>query len=170
MKKMKIARRRLCLPILCAVATAIFVAGCPPPPTPTGPTGADLYTLITQSDPFETWAQFPEATGTIESAPPHGPLANVFINSTVVEAMANFSGALPDGSIIVKESFDEAGTESGDSITVMWKQTGFDPANNDWFWGRFAFDGEILAEGQVAGCFGCHGIARANDFVFLHQF
>lgn len=142
--------------------------------TPSGmqaATGTALWERITVTDPYENWGQFPDAPGTIESAAPHGPFANVFINTTAASAVDNFTGQLPNDSIIVKESFDETMGEAGDSITVMWKVQGFDPANNDWFWGRFAFDGTILAEGSIAGCVNCHGGgARANDFIFLQQF
>ncbi len=158
--------------ILMAGALGLFpLWGCVQ--TPDGPqpaTGAALWELITVTDPYEAWAQFPEAQGTIDSAPPHGPFANVFINAAVESAIGNFTGQLPENSIIVKESFDENRMESGDSITVMWKVPGFNSANNDWFFGRFEFDGTIRAEGNIAGCASCHGAQALNDFIFLQQF
>lgn len=131
----------------------------------------ELYAIITGADPYEGWAQFPEAQGTIESSPPHGPLSQVFINDPVESSIANFMGQLEEGSIIVKKSFDEDMNEAGDAITVMWKLADFDPDNNDWFWAKYAFDGEIAAAGRIIGCIGCHGgLAGDNDFVFLHEF
>lgn len=159
----------LCIPAI----LVIFVAGCPPPAPgspPGSPTAEELYDLITLTDPYEQWGQFPGAQGTIDSNPPHGPFARVFISSEVEGALGNFTGRLPEGSIIVKESFDADMNESGDSLTVMWKVDQFDPPNNDWFWASFRFDGTIRSEGRVAGCFACHGAARDNDFIFLQQF
>lgn len=139
-------------------------------PAPDRPSAADLFTLISVTDPYTEWAQFPGVEGTIASAAPHGPLSQVFVNAQVEEGIANFTGRLPDGSIIVKRSFDDTMTESGDGITVMWKVSGFDPVNNDWFWTAFTFDGEVAASGEVLSCIVCHGAVRGNDFVFLHSF
>lgn len=162
-----------CLALAGIGIASIALAGCPGDTMDSdGPSGSALYRIITETDPYVEWAQFPEADGIISSALPHGPLARVHINGPVEAALDNFGGQLPDGSIIVKESFDENMDESGDSITVMWKVAGFDPENNDWFWARFAFDGTIVAEGNVSGCVNCHGFPepRANDFVYLHDF
>ena len=136
-------------------------------PEPQGPSGAELFNLISQTDPFELWGQFPLAEGTIESSPPHGPFSNVFVNEQVEAALASPTGTLPNGSIIVKESFDGNMVEAGDSLAVMWKVEDFDPGNSDWFWANFTFDGRVVAEGKLSGCIICHGAARDNDFVFL---
>lgn len=142
----------------------------PDEPDPEDPSGAELLRIITVDDPYEEWGQFPEATGIIESSPPHGPFSRVFVNALVESAFDDFDGQLPDGSIIVKESFDQDMQESGDSITVMWKVKDFSPLANDWFWAVFSFDREILNEGSIGGCISCHGAVSGNDFVFLHQF
>ncbi len=147
---------------------ALLLQGCPPATAP--PDAGELYQLISVTDPYTAWGSFPETPGTIDSNPPHGPRANVFINGKVEAALDNFTGELPDGSIIIKESFDAQMMESGDSLTVMWKVADYDPGNHDWFWASYAFDGTVRASGQVAGCIACHGAARDNDFVFLHDF
>ncbi len=138
--------------------------------TDDAPTAAKLFTMITETDPFEDWAQFPGLGGTIESAPPHGPLARVFINASIESALEAFSGRLPDGSIIVKESSGENPSDKADSLAIMWKVAGFDPDNNDWFWANITPEGDVTAEGRIASCAACHGGARDNDFIFLHQF
>ncbi len=134
------------------------------------PTGAKLSTGIMQDDPYQQWAQFPDRQGTLPSALPHGPMSQVFINGVVQSALDNFDGALPEGSIIVKENVGTSLDVTEVALTVMWKVQGFDPANNDWFWANMTPDGEIVAEGKVQGCTACHGGARANDFVFVHEF
>jgi len=137
---------------------------------PAAATGDALFTLITQPKPFNQWAQFPDRQGTQTSALPHGPMSNVFINDTVVAALNNFTGQLPDGSIIVKENIGTDPSVTEAKLTVMWKVAGFDPNNNDWFWANMSPTGQIQAEGKVQTCITCHGGAMANDFVFVHQF
>ena len=134
------------------------------------PTGAKLFTGITQDDPYQQWAQFSDYQGTLPSALPHGPMSRVFINGVVESALENFDGSLPDGSIIVKGNIGTSPNVTEAALTVMWKVSGFDAANNDWFWANMSPTGEIVAEGKVATCIACHGRARANDFVFVQQF
>ncbi len=136
----------------------------------TTPTAAELFTLVTETDPYQDWAQFPGAQGTVVSAAPHGPMARIFINAQVEEALDSFAGQLPNEAIIVKENLGESTSEKADALTIMWKVSGFDPENNDWFWANTTLDGEVNAEGKVEGCINCHGGARDNDFVFVHDF
>ncbi len=159
------------------VAMAILpaVVGCPAVPGAVGnvddaPTGAKLFTRITVEDPYRDWSQFPDHQGTLPSALPHGPMSRVFINGVVESAIDNFNVALPEGSIIVKENVDTSPEVTEAALTVMWKIDGFDPENNDWFWANMTPEGQIVAEGRVQGCIACHGGARANDFVFVHEF
>lgn len=134
------------------------------------PTGAELFRLITETDPYGEWSQFPGVEGVVVSDPPHGPMSETFINGAVEQALEAFTGQLPDGSIIVKQNLGEGTGDKAEGITVMWKVAGFDADNNDWFWANFTPEGQVNAEGKVDGCMNCHGGARANDFIFLHQF
>ena len=175
----KFTRLKSVLNSLCvggvALVLLLVVAGCPAVPEPSdmtddAPTGAKLVTRIMQDDPYQDWAQFPDHQGTFESALPHGPMSQVFISGEVEAALANFDGALPDGSIIVKENIGTSPNVTEAALTVMWKVQGFDPENNDWFWANMTPAGKIVAEGKVQACAACHGGARTNDFVFVHEF
>jgi len=79
-------------------------------------------------------------------------------------------GILPDESIIVKENFGP--DKKLAAITVMYKEKGYDPAHNDWFWAKYQPDGTIDAEGKVKGCIDCHGLPKdifkdkTNDYVW----
>jgi len=137
---------------------------------PGGPTGQELFSMISQPIPFEQWVEFPDRRGTLPSVLPHGPMSRVFINDKVQAALATFSGQLPDGSIIVKENVGTDPSVTEAKLTVMWKVAGFDSANNDWFWANITAGGQVMAEGKVQTCAACHGGARSNDFVFSHQF
>lgn len=159
-----------CLMILAAAATSgMDCQGNGNTMTPAAPTGEALFALITQPTPFNQWGQFPDRQGTLPSALPHGPMSNVFINATLASALSNFTGRLPDGSIIVKENVGTDPSVTEATLTVMWKVSGFDPDNNDWFWANMSPTGQISAEGMVQACAACHGAARLNDFVFVQQ-
>ena len=156
-------------------ASVFFIAGCPPtvitgPPDGGEPTGEQLFKLVTETDPFENWASFPGQDGILDSAAPHGPKVRVHINDTVEAVLAGVTGQLPDGSIIVKENLEESTSDKAMALTIMWKVSGFDPDNNDWFWAKITPAGVVDAEGKLEGCIGCHGQQRANDFIFRHNF
>ncbi len=161
---------------LVTVLTWLATGGCTStaaPPGTTGspsPTGDQLFTLITETDPYQQWAQFSDREGTLPSVLPHGPMSRVFINGEVESALTDFAGQLPDGSIIVKENVGTSPEVTEAALTVMWKVAGFDPPNNDWFWANVTPDGEIVAEGKVQSCTVCHGGVSGNDFVFVHRF
>lgn len=162
--------------MIALVVSASLYLGCPgsgsmnPDETSMEPSGAALFTRITQTDPFDQWAQFPGALGTVDSAAPHGSMARIFINAEVEAALENFSGTLPAGSIIVKENLGESSTDKADAFTVMWKVSGFNPDAGDWFWANLSPEGQVNAEGALAGCISCHTAAANNDFIFTHEF
>jgi hypothetical protein len=65
------------------------------------------------------------------------------------------------------------------SVAVMYKRPGYDPANKNWFWVRYLPDGSldkdeqgIALAGRIAkpessnNCIGCHAVAPADDRVF----
>jgi len=138
--------------------------------TTAAPSAEQLFRMVTETDPFEQWAQFPEAVGTVDSAAPHGPMARIFINAQVENAMDGGTLPLPDGSIIVKENLGQSTSEKAEAWTIMWKVAGFDADNNDWFWANITPDGEVGAEGRIDGCISCHSGAQTNDYVFTHTF
>jgi hypothetical protein len=82
---------------------------------------------------------------------------------------------LPEGAILVKESFASAGGKPGarGPVFVMEKRArGYDPANADWHWAVVEPDGKVTMSGagrpqlETALCAECHARARTNDFVF----
>ena len=67
------------------------------------------------------------------------------------------------------------------AVTIMVKKKGYDPADKDWFWVKYAPDGTIMknkkgmqlagrvAKGMPIGCISCHQSASGADFVFSHN-
>lgn len=169
-----------CRLVVCAFGLAVplgllMLGGCPvspdgQPAAAREPTGADLFARLQSPVPYDQWARFPDAQGTLVSSFPHGPMSRVFINNKVEQALSQFDGELPDGSIIVKENIGENPGEKAGMLTVMWKVKGFNPDGGDWFWAAMSPDGQISAAGRVESCMNCHAGASANDYVFVHQF
>lgn len=90
---------------------------------------------------------------------------------------AAMSGKFPfaDGSVLVKDSFADAGGKPGEhgSVFVMEKRKkGYDAANGDWHYAVLGADGAVQMTGSgEAGsptqfCAACHRSAKANDYVF----
>lgn len=152
------------------VTILVGLSGCPmtgaADQTAKQPTAQDLFKTITQTDPYQNWGQFPDAQGIVPSSAPHGPMARIFINEPVEQALDADVGQLPDGAIIVKEQVGQSDSDKAEALTIMWKVDGFDPQNNDWFWADIKPDGTVMAEGKIDGCISCHSIVRDNDFVY----
>ncbi len=67
------------------------------------------------------------------------------------------------------------------AITVMYKRSGFDTDNKDWFWVKYKPDGSLhtnpkgmklagaVAKGMPKGCIACHQAAPGGDYVFNHD-
>jgi len=56
------------------------------------------------------------------------------------------------------------------NITVMYKISGYNPGDGDWYWVKYTPEGRADPFGKVAGCIGCHGVRAKNDFVTVHEF
>ena len=81
-----------------------------------------------------------------------------------MKAVNSNASAMPNGAIIVKENFTPEGVLA--ATTVMYKQSGYNPEHNDWFWLKVLADGTIERQGKVEGCQNCHGDVKDNDYVW----
>jgi len=134
---------------------------------------ADVYT----DWPYE--AGVPE--GYYVGAAPHGMVLRTFVNDVAEADIAGGAAAFSAGAVLVKENHAPTGVDltgldpqtalpdfQGDLAAWTWmvKVPGYAPDTGDWFWGRFAADGSLLAAGSPAGCIGCHAQVEDNDWVF----
>ncbi len=132
--------------------------------------GTILYNFITNESNYKEWKMWPGTTAYYPGNPPHGALLTTYVTDETFSAIEARNGELPDESLIVKENYMPNKTLV--ALTVMYKASGYDPANNDWFWARYAPNGTVLAEGKIKGCIDCHIRPKANfssqvnDYVF----
>ncbi len=111
--------------------------------------------------------------------PPHGKVREVLegkIDGNLVVVKRNYRGK---SITVAKVASNRA--KYLKSITVMAKRPGYDPADKDWFWVKYAPNGKIMknkkgmklagriAKGMAKGCIACHAGASGNDFLFIQD-
>ncbi len=126
--------------------------------------------------------------GAIMSAPyigvhPHGAILDTIDAKATVDGEANV--------VIIKRNYGGKGVSKQavandpakwlKAVTVMYKRTGYDASDKDWFWVKYAPNGMVLknpkgmslagmvAKGKPKGCIACHKAAPGGDFVFNHD-
>ncbi len=120
---------------------------------------------------YTSWDPYPGLAGWQPGKSHHGKVLKYYINSVAARNPENPG----NGSIIVKENY---GMEGGPlmAVTVMQKIRGYDPEDRDWFWVKFAPNGEVMKNpkgmslaGQAQGCIACHSSAAGGDFLFVND-
>ncbi len=136
--------------------------------TPTLPdaTGQAIVAYM-KAENYKSWKLVPGTTMMREGKEPHGTLQNVFANGIASEAFANNTSPMPNGTMVVKESYNT--DNSLKNITIMYKKTGYNPEAGDYFWARIGADMQVQAEGKLGGCISCHSPAgnSKKDYILL---
>jgi hypothetical protein len=130
-----------------------------------GPDPVALWNYITVESPYQNWSFWPDHQGMQPGRAPHGPFHKVFVNDL---ALNSPKAPVQHGSIEVKENYSKAGELA--AITVMYKISGYNPNDGDWFWVKYSPDGKADVAGKIEGCIGCHGTRASNDFILVHEF
>jgi hypothetical protein len=112
---------------------------------------------------YRSWALWPEKGRLYTGGEPHGMLLTTYINDLAAQALAGTATRMPAGAVIVKENYMPDSTLA--AITIMYKSPGYNPEHNDWFFIKRLADGTVEASGRLAGCQGCHGARRDNDYI-----
>jgi hypothetical protein len=151
------------------IGIAVLFLSCASGPDDPNATKPDAY------NGYQTWKKVNtstisgDETGVLGSA--HEGSAGfreVYVNATGEAVSGGASLPYPVGSVIVKESFKNAGGSKGDlsSVTIMAKrEAGYDPDNGDWEYLMLNPRMKVQAQGRLSGCISCH-LAADSDFVF----
>jgi hypothetical protein len=123
---------------------------------------ASLWSHLTKADYQKSFKLFPGKERLYQGGQPHGAWLSTHVNDTAFKALTSGQGALPAGSIIVKENYMPDKTLA--AVTVMYKVAGYDAKNNDWYWLKRSADGKIDASGKVESCIACHAPAK-RDYI-----
>lgn len=128
-------------------------------------TRGDAVWQYLDSQNFEkNWKLMPGTKPYYKGADPHGALLTTYVNQTAADAMGNNTTTLPNGSVIVKQNYTPDRKLA--ATTVMYKVSGYDAKNQDWFWLKRDAAGKIEGEGKLTGCQDCHRNAPGNDYIF----
>lgn len=122
---------------------------------------------LLESQAYEyTWHYEPGVEpGFYEGTAPHGAILRTFVNNIAYDAIQHGMTSLPAGSILSKQNFTPEKVLAATTIMVKMEE-GFNPDAGDYFWAKVQPDGTIDAAGAPAGCVGCHGAQKANDWLF----
>lgn len=154
--------------VLLAVA-ALLAASLPAPAQQAGLPKAEaqaFWRYISQTNPYRHWQMWPGKPAFYPGTMPHGALLTTYVNDIALKALQEGQPQMPPGAIIVKENYDQA--KKLMAITTMYKEEGYDPPHNDWFYVKYSPEGMVMdkAAGKVAECINCHGQRAANDYLF----
>lgn len=143
------------------------VASLPVPDTLAAAVRAHLRAV----DYRNTWSRWPGLAPYYDGSEPHGLLLTTYANDIVQETLHAGLNVMPSGAMVVKENYAPDSTLV--ATTVMYKQAGYDPDHNNWFFVKFGPgwdvdsgpDGAPLA-GRVPGCQNCHGGQADVDYLY----
>lgn len=128
------------------------------------PDGGDLRHHIAGHSDYKTWKMWPGKGELYKGKEPHGSLLTTYVNDRALKSIDKMKG-MANNSIIVKENY--APNAKLMAVTVMYKVKGYNPEGGDWFWAKYSPDmTEIMAQGKVSDCLGCHSTVKNNDYVF----
>jgi hypothetical protein len=139
-------------------------------------TDAALFRIISQSQPYRSYALFPHAdsvtTGSLNGSTAHRPLVRVSMNVHALEALQNgrYAAPFPTGSIIVKEIKDDNGATT--LLAVLYKDRNNPLAGNGWLWAEFYPNGApfVSIAQRGTGCTGCHALEQGPQHDFVRTF
>lgn len=131
------------------------------------PTGEEVWNQLQQEDYQNTWNLWPGTEELYDGGTAHMEpfLMTTYLNDIALDAIMDGNSTLPDGSLIVKETYAPEDS-TFENITTMYKVDGYNPEANDWFWLMASPDGMIGAEGRVQMCIDCHANAAATDYIY----
>ena len=106
----------------------------------------ELWNLI-QTEEYQHWKSMPGTEMLNKDAATKKLYFKTYMNDLALNAVANKSKALPPGSIIVKERYDDQNQLQ--SISAMINLGRSDPKDINWFWAQYSPDGKALKMGET---------------------
>ena len=152
--------------------------------TPTLPPTGDvisadvqLFTFVTQVQPFTSYVLFPRAdsvtSGTLNGSSAHQPMVRVSMNATALSALQNDTlpagTAFPDSSVIFKQIISNGQTVL---YALVYKDRTNPLAGNGWLWAEYQPDGGVMFSVMSRGssCTGCHALDQGPRHDFVRTF
>jgi len=124
----------------------------------------DLWSYITETNPYRRWGLLPGYERMYKGKSPHGDYLKLYANPMAVNA-ARKKMTMPNGSIIVQENYGPD-RKTIMAITPMYKVKGYNTEAGDWFWAKYASNGNVFISGKPADCIDCHRTKEAKGWLF----
>jgi hypothetical protein len=146
------ARRAPAAPLLALIA----LAGCGDNQDPAG--ARELWRRIHAED-YRSWQRAPGFETAQRSQAAHGNRVAIYVNETVADALAGDQtlDAWPEGSLIVKDGFDDSDLEL---VAAMEKRA------DGWFWAEYDDEGDASYSGEPELCTDCHASGQDDVRAF----
>lgn len=148
---------------------AIAISGCTFFGKPVGDDLVKADTLEQEIAGYQGWQTPGWVEGFQESVHPLPAYVKYYVNDKGMSDIDN----PPNGSIFVKEQFDEDKQFIG--LTVMKKVDGYDPGNGDWYWAIADTDAQVTHAGRLnsawtSNCIDCHKKGDGGgDLLFVND-
>lgn len=95
---------------------------------------------------------------------------DVWANESAQKALAARSRDVPVGTIVVQEHFEKSGAGGRGPVMVMEKRAkGFSPEHGDWRYTVVGASGQLVKDGVVDSCAGCHDDAPMDGLFPILQ-
>ncbi len=147
----------------------LLLAGCTFFGVPTGQERTEADALEQEIAGYQGWKTPDWVEGYNESVHPLPAYVKYYVNDI---GMSDIDDP-PNGSVFVKEQFDEDKQLIG--LTVMKKIDGYDPENKDWFWAIADASGGVTNAGRLnsawtSNCISCHKKGDGGgDLLFVND-
>ena len=127
--------------------------------------------LVKKDAAYNTWKSLAREKKTDDGVEnPHSSVSRTYVNKIATDD----AKALPIGSILVREDYDDKGKRK--SISVMYRVKDYDKDHGNWYWLKYQENGSIVRDagnkaiaGKVASCIECHAKANGKDFAFSND-
>lgn len=126
--------------------------------------------IVKKDAAYNTWKSLARQKADDGIENPHGDISRTYANKIA----SDDATALPNGSILVREDYDDKGKRK--SISVMYRVKDYDKDHGNWYWFTYQENGSIARNtekkaiaGKVASCVDCHTKANGKDFVFSND-
>jgi hypothetical protein len=126
-------------------------------------TDAQLFVLVTQTQPFASYTIFPKAdsitSGTLNGSSAHQPSVRVSLNATAYNALHDGTlpagSAFPNGSIIFKQIIMDGQTVL---YAIQYKDSSNTLAGSNRLWAEYQPNGAVAFSmgNRGNGCISCH--------------
>ena len=81
---------------------------------------------------------------------------DVYANEAAQKALASRSREVPPGAVVVEEHFEKTDKAAGPVMVMEKKEKGYASEHGDWRWATVGSQGQLVNDGVVESCAGCH--------------